>query len=189
MGERKIHGFIEPGHVSTIIGTDPYTFISKDYHLPQVIAGFEPLDLLMGVWMLVQQNEEKNPHVQNEYTRVVHQEGNMLAKQALETVFKPCDMKWRGFPIIKNSGLALKSNYQQFDARLKYEDLLTGIKNVEITEPKGCKCGELLRGLLTPFDCPLFGKQCTPDTPIGPCMVSTEGSCNIEYRYSRINKK
>jgi hydrogenase expression/formation protein HypD len=184
LGERKIHGFIQPGHVSTIIGSHPYEFISSKYHVPQVIAGFEPLDLLMGVWMLVQQNKDKKPHVQNEYSRVVQPEGNVLAKQALDTIFQPCDMKWRGFPVIKDSGLTLKNKYQQYDARLKYENHLLDLQNMEFTEPKGCKCGELLRGLLTAFECPLFGKQCTPDTPIGACMVSTEGSCNIEYRYS-----
>lgn len=184
MGERKINGFIQPGHVSTIIGTHPYEFISKDYQVPQVIAGFEPLDLLMGVWMLVQQNLENNPQIQNEYSRVVDPEGNTLAKQALEKVFTPCDMKWRGFPVIKKSGLTLNSKYQRYDARLKFKDLLLELEDIEFSEPKGCKCGELLRGLLTPFDCPLFGKQCTPDSPIGACMVSSEGSCNIEYRYS-----
>jgi hydrogenase expression/formation protein HypD len=184
MGERKIHGFIQPGHVSTIIGSYPYDFISKDYLVPQVIAGFEPLDLLMGVWMLVQQNRNDKPEVQNEYSRVVHSEGNKIAKKALESVFEPCDMKWRGFPVIKDSGLALKQKYQMYDARKKYQKLLRDLENIEISEPKGCKCGELLRGLLTPFECPLFGKQCTPDSPIGACMVSTEGSCNIEYRYS-----
>ena len=184
MGERKINGFIQPGHVSTIIGTHPYEFISKDYRVPQVIAGFEPLDLLMGVWMLVQQNLKNNPQIQNEYSRVVDPDGNTLAKQALEKVFIPCDMKWRGFPVIKKSGLTLNSTYHRYDARLKYKDLLLELENILFSEPKGCKCGELLRGLLTPLDCPLFGKQCTPDTPIGACMVSSEGSCNIEYRYS-----
>lgn len=184
MGERKIQGFIQPGHVSTIIGSYPYEFISKNYGIAQVITGFEPLDLLMGVWMLVQQNKNKNPHIQNEYSRVVQPEGNIIAKKALEEVFEPCDMKWRGFPVIENSGLALKSKYSQFDARLKFEDYLAELQHKEFSEPKGCKCGELLRGLLTPFDCPLFGKKCTPDSPIGACMVSSEGSCNIEYRYS-----
>ncbi len=185
MGERKINGFIQPGHVSTIIGTHPYEFISHDYRVPQVIAGFEPLDLLMGVWMLVKQNLKNKPQIQNEYSRVVAPDGNKLAIKAVENVFVPCDMKWRGFPIIKDSGLMLNKNYQQYDARLKYQDHLLELENVEFSEPKGCKCGELLRGLLSPFDCPLFGKQCTPDTPVGACMVSTEGSCNIEYRYSK----
>jgi hydrogenase expression/formation protein HypD len=170
--------------VSTIIGSHPYEFISNDYKVPQVIAGFEPLDLMMGIWMLVQQNLENKPQIQNEYSRVVSPEGNILAKQALEKVFVPCDMKWRGFPVIKESGLALNKKYQQYDARLKYSDFLLELEAIEFSEPKGCKCGELLRGLLTPFDCPLFGKQCTPDSPIGACMVSSEGSCNIEYRYS-----
>ncbi|MBU0496653.1 MAG: hydrogenase formation protein HypD, partial [Candidatus Thermoplasmatota archaeon] len=182
MGERKIDGFIQPGHVSTIIGTHPYEFISTDYHVPQVIAGFEPLDILMGVWLLVQQHTKGTAEVKNEYTRVVHPEGNLKALQVLNSVFQPCDMKWRGFPIIKGSGLELKSTYRRYDARKRYKDLLTHIPSDEFTEPPGCRCGELLRGLCTPHECPLFAKKCTPDTPIGACMVSVEGSCNIEYR-------
>ena len=121
--------------------------------------------------------------VQNEYSRAVHVEGNIKAQKSLNDVFDPCDIKWRGFPVIKGSGLQLKSKYKKYDARIKYKDDLLEIKNKDFPEPKGCRCGELLRGLVTPFDCPLFGKKCTPDYPIGPCMVSVEGSCNIEYRY------
>jgi hydrogenase expression/formation protein HypD len=186
MGEIKIDGFIEPGHVSTIIGTKPYEFLSKDYHVPQVVAGFEPIDLLMAVWMLVQQIEKGEAFVQNEYTRVVHEKGNLKAQQVIKDVFEPGDIKWRGFPIIPGSGLMLRNRFEEYDSRKKYEDILGEIKGKEFLEPKGCRCGELLRGLVSPFDCPLFGQACTPESPVGPCMVSIEGSCNIEYRYSKL---
>jgi hydrogenase expression/formation protein HypD len=183
MGEIKIDGLIEPGHVSTIIGTEPYEFISKDYHVPQVIAGFEPIDLLMSSWMLFKQIKNNEVFVQNEYTRVVNKEGNIKAKRAIREVFEPEDKKWRGFPTIPNSGLKLNKKFEEHNASKIYEDELKEIKDKDYTEPKGCRCGELLRGLATPQECKLFGKKCTPDNPVGPCMVSIEGSCNIEYRY------
>jgi len=185
MGEIKIDGLIQPGHVSTIIGTKPYEFISKDYKVPQVVSGFEPLDLLMGVWMLVEQIQHGTATVQNEYSRAVNEDGNIKAKKVIDEVFESGDKKWRGFSVIQKSSLEIKKRFDDYNARKKYEDELEDLKNKEFKEPKGCKCGELLRGLLSPKDCPLFGKQCKPDSPIGPCMVSIEGSCNIEYRYSK----
>jgi hydrogenase expression/formation protein HypD len=185
MGEINIDGFIEPGHVSTIIGTKPYEFISRDYRVPQVVTGFEPLDLLMGIWMLVKQLQNGDAEVQNEYTRVVEEKGNVKAQQVIEEVFSVGDKKWRGFPVIPGSSLELRHEFDVYDARKKYEDELEDLFQKEFQEPKGCRCGELLRGLASPYECPLFGTQCTPNTPIGPCMVSIEGSCNIEYRYKR----
>ena len=184
LGEIKIDGLIEPGHVSTIIGTEPYNFLSEKYNMPQVVAGFEPLDILMSCWMLVKQIKNKKGFVENEYVRAVHKQGNIKAKKAINDVFEPCDVRWRGFPKISDSGLKLKKEYEKHDARKKYEDILSIIANKEFSEPKGCRCGELLRGIITPYECPLFGKRCRPDTPVGPCMVSVEGSCNIEYRYA-----
>jgi len=184
MGEVKLDGLIEPGHVSTIIGTKPYEFLSKDYSVPQVVTGFEPIDILMSCWMLVKQIKSKKSQVENEYKRAVHKDGNTKAKKILDEVFEPCNVKWRGFPVIANSGLTLKSKYEKYDARIKFKDLLSDIQEKEFHEPEGCRCGELLRGLVTPLECPLFGQACTPETPVGPCMVSIEGSCNIEYRYS-----
>jgi hydrogenase expression/formation protein HypD len=184
MGEIKLDGLIQPGHVSTIIGIKPYELLAEKYNIAQVIAGFEPIDLLMGSWMLLNQIKEKKVSVQNEYSRVVKYEGNIKAQKILEEVFISIDKKWRGFPIIKKSGLELKERYEKFNARKKYEDILESIQDKEFKEPKGCRCGELLRGLINPYDCPLFGKICSPDKPIGPCMVSIEGSCNIEFRYS-----
>jgi len=183
MGELKLDGFIEPGHVSTIIGSKPYEFISKEYNVPQVVAGFEPLDLLMGVWMLVQQVHRGEAKVENEYMRVVKEEGNVKAQQVIDEVFEPCDVKWRGFPVILKSGLRLRDKFERHDARKRYEDDLEELKDKEFSEPKGCRCGEVLRGLISSKECPLFGKKCVPNNPVGPCMVSIEGSCNIEYRY------
>ncbi|MDH7517849.1 MAG: hydrogenase formation protein HypD [Candidatus Thermoplasmatota archaeon] len=185
MGEIKIDGLIQPGHVSTIIGTKPYDFISKKYNVPQVVAGFEPLDLLMGVWMLVEQIKHGTAFVQNEYTRAVHEDGNVKAKKVIDEVFETGDKKWRGFPVIPKSSLELRKQFEEYDAKKKYEDDLEELKNKDFKEPKGCKCGELLRGLLSPQDCPLFGTRCKPGSPVGPCMVSIEGSCNIEYRYKK----
>ena len=185
MGEVRLDGLIEPGHVSTIIGTTPYEFISKNYHMPQVIAGFEPLDLLMAVWMLVQQRSQKKATVENEYKRAVKPEGNRKAQEAINHVFTPGDKKWRGFPVIPGSSLELKETFSTYDAHKKFEDDLAELADKEYQEPPGCRCGELLRGLSSPQECPLFGTTCTPDTPVGPCMVSVEGSCNIDYRYTK----
>jgi len=184
MGEVKLHGLIEPGHVSTVIGAKPYEFLSKDYGVPQVIAGFEPLDLMMGVYMLACQIKNKKAEVEIEYKRSVKYDGNKKAVEMMKDVFESYDIAWRGFPIIKNSGLKLKNTFQSYDARKKFEDELKELNNIEFKEPKGCRCGEMLRGLTNPDDCPLFGKSCTPATPVGPCMVSREGNCNIMFRYS-----
>ncbi len=185
MGELNIDGFIEPGHVSTIIGLKPYEFISKRYHVPQVVAGFEPIDLLMGAWMLVRQIQRNSASVENEYMRAVKEEGNLKAQDAIKNVFDPADVEWRGFPCIPESGLSLKDEFAAYDARKKYAKDLAVLKEKTFTEPKGCRCGEVLRGLIASQECPLFGNKCTPKTPIGPCMVSIEGSCNIEYRYAK----
>jgi len=186
MGELKLDGFIEPGDVSTIIGSKPYEFISKEYNVPQVVAGFEPLDLLMGVWMLVRQVHRGEAKVENEYMRVVKEEGNVKAQQVIDEVFESCDVKWRGFPVISKSGLRLRDKFEGHDARKRYEDDLEELKDKEFSEPKGCRCGEVLRGLISSKECPLFGKKCVPNNTVGPCMVSIEGRCNIEYRYSKI---
>ena len=183
MGDMNIDGFIDPGHVSTIIGAQPYEALSKKYHVPQVIAGFEPLDILMATWMLVQQCEHHEAKVENEYHRAVRYEGNKKAQAIIKKVFTTSDVKWRGFPIIPRSGMLLHKKYSDYDARIKYEDLLQPLQDKTFNEPQGCRCGEVLRGLISPQDCALFSHQCTPEHPVGPCMVSTEGSCQIAYRY------
>jgi hydrogenase expression/formation protein HypD len=185
IGEVRLHGLIEPGHVSTIIGSKPYEFLSKDYGIPQVIAGFEPLDLLMGIYMLGQQIKKGEARVDNEYSRSVKPEGNPKAVAMMNDVFEACDVKWRGFPVIPGSGLRVKDKLADHDARKVYEDDLKDLEGVEFPEPKGCLCHEVLRGLITSDECPLFGKKCTPRNPVGPCMVSVEGSCNILYKYGK----
>jgi hydrogenase expression/formation protein HypD len=188
MGEIKLDGMIEPGHVSTIIGTKPYEFLSKEYHMPQVVAGFEPLDLMMAVYMLANQINDGRAQVENEYVRVVHPEGNLLALHAMKKAFEPSDVVWRGFPVIKGSGLAVRKKLEKHDARKSFEDLLLPVQEKEYSEAKGCRCGEMLRGIATSEDCPLFAKRCTPASPVGPCMVSREGSCYISYRYLKRRK-
>jgi hydrogenase expression/formation protein HypD len=183
MGEVRLQGLIEPGHVSTIIGIDPYTFLSEQYSIPQVIAGFEPLDLLMGVYMLSKQINEGRALVENEYSRVVQKEGNIKAIEMMDEVFEPADVAWRGFPVIPQSGLRLKAEFEDHDAEKMYEEDLAEVHQMEFREPKGCRCGEVLRGIIESNQCPLFGTGCTPDNPVGPCMVSSEGSCNILFKY------
>jgi len=182
MGELKIDGFIDPGHVSAIIGAGPYEFLSRDHNIPQVIAGFEPLDLLVAVYMLAMQIRQGEAKVENEYARVVKAEGNEKAKRIMATVFEPGDVGWRGFPVIPCSGLTLRNEFERYDARKRYEDELSTLSS-DYKEPEGCRCGEILRGVVDPNDCPLFGTTCTPQHPVGPCMVSREGSCNILFRY------
>ncbi|MEM3567498.1 MAG: hydrogenase formation protein HypD [Thermoplasmata archaeon] len=183
MGETRLQGLIEPGHVSTIIGLEPYRKLAREYGIPQVIAGFEPLDLLMGVYMLAQLIVNGRAEVKNEYTRVVRPEGNVKAREVMEKVFVPVDVKWRGFPVIEKSGLELCRRYEEFNARKRYEDILEEVHGEEFEEPPACRCAEVLRGLCSPRDCPLFGTACVPEHPVGPCMVSFEGGCAIEWNY------
>jgi hydrogenase expression/formation protein HypD len=183
MGEVKIQGFIEPGHVSAIIGLKPYESLATEYGIPQVVAGFEPLDVLMSVYMLAKQIGNGEARVENEYTRVVKYEGNPKALEVLRQVFEPYDVKWRGFPMISGSGMKLTKKFEQYDARRIYEDDLREIARREFGEPRGCKCSQVLRGLIESTECSLFAKACTPQHPVGPCMVSMEGACNILYKY------
>lgn len=185
MGEVRLQGMIEPGHVSAIIGTRPYEFLSKQYNMPQVVAGFEPLDMMMGVYMIARQVKEGRAEVENEYSRVVHADGNPSAVKAIDDVFEPSDVIWRGFPVIPGSGLALRRRFEERDARKRFEDVLRPVEEKEYGEVEGCRCGEMLRGILTSEECPLFGTACTPETPMGPCMVSREGSCCIAYKYRK----
>ena len=185
MGRIALDGIILPGHVSTIIGSKPWEGISKKYNIPQVIAGFEPLDMLIGIYMIVKQIENGIAKVEIEYSRVVKPEGNEKAKKEMEDVFYASDIEWRGFPILKESGLEIKDEYDEINAKKIYEDLIEPIKEMEFEEPRGCRCGEVIRGEIHSWECPLFGKACKPDHPIGPCMVSSEGACAIEYKYGK----
>ncbi|MBC7080976.1 MAG: hydrogenase formation protein HypD [Thermoplasmatales archaeon] len=181
MGEIKLDGIICPGHVSTIIGTKPYEKIAKKYKIPHVIAGFEPLDVLLGVYMIAKQVEEGRYEVENEYKRCVRREGNIIALKVIDEVFSKKDGGWRGFPVIKKSKMALRKEFEKYDAEKIYEDLISEVR--EAPQQKNCKCGEVLRGIVRPEECKLFGKICNPLHPVGPCMVSIEGACNISYRY------
>ncbi|MEA2054434.1 MAG: hydrogenase formation protein HypD [Candidatus Thermoplasmatota archaeon] len=183
MGEVALDGIIDPGHVSVIIGVKPYEGISRRYGIPQVIAGFEPIDVMMGVWMIAKQVLEGRGEVENEYKRCVTYEGNEKALKVLDEVFDREGARWRGFPDIEDSKMVIKKKFEDYDAEKKYEDMLVDLKNREFKEPPGCRCGEVLRGLIPPDECPLFGGKCKPSHPVGPCMVSIEGACNIDYRY------
>jgi hydrogenase expression/formation protein HypD len=181
IGELKIDGYICPGHVSTIIGVEPYEVMK----VPQVITGFTAEDILVGVYMLLKQMKENRVEVENEYLRSVKIKGNSKAYGEIFEVFGVADGNWRGFGIIPKSGLEIKSKYKKFDAKIKYKNILSKIDFSQSRKPTGCRCGEVIRGLKEPGQCPMFKKICTPENPVGPCMVSQEGACNAEYRYSR----
>ncbi len=181
-GETTLNALIEPGHVCTIIGTKPFNVFSEKYGIPQVVAGFNPLDILMSVYMILRQMKNGESLLQNEYKRAVREEGNIKAQEALEEVFYVTSREWRGFPNIPNSVMDVKEEFEEFDARKKYDIEVKDVKEA----PKGCICGTILRGMARPEDCKLFKKTCTPTHPIGACMVSKEGTCNIAHRYSTI---
>jgi len=185
IGEIRISGFICPGHVSTIIGEEPYQHISERYGVPQIIAGFEPIDVLIAVAMIIQQVNDGRGEVENEYTRSVRSAGNVKAKDVLAKTFNSCDSEWRGIGRIKESAYSLREELSQHNAFEKFDLKRRGSYEV----PRGCKCGEVLRGLLYPEQCPLFNKACTPIHPIGPCAVSREGACQIAMRSTRDLKK
>ncbi len=175
----EINGFICPGHVSTIIGTDPYVPIARDFGVPCVIAGFEPLDVLQAIGLLVRQIESGEARVEIQYRRVVSPGGNPKARALLEEVFEPCDSIWRGLGLLPASGLKLAPNYDDFDVERRFD-----VSPVDGREPPGCICGDILRGLKRPPDCPLFRTTCSPESPVGACMVSSEGTCAAYYKYS-----
>jgi len=177
-GEVRLDGLICPGHVSAIIGSYPWGFLARDYGIPCVISGFEPLDILQGVDMLVAQIESGRSEVEIAYRRGVRPEGNKEALRLMEQVFEPCPALWRGMGEVPGSGLALRARYKRFNAEVAFD-----IDPGPTYEPKGCICGDILRGVKTPLDCQLFGKVCTPEHPVGPCMVSSEGSCSAYYTY------
>jgi hydrogenase expression/formation protein HypD len=186
--ELNLDGFLCPAHVSTIIGSRPYEFIARDFHIPCVIAGFEPLDILQGIYMLLEQIVKKEASVQIEYSRVAKREGNPAALALLDKVFEPCEAEWRGLGLIPGSGLKLRDRYARFDALTVFRisdfefRIDSAIRNPQ-SEIKGCMCGDILRGVKLPADCKLFGKVCNPEHPVGACMVSSEGTCAAYYKY------
>lgn len=180
----QLDGFIGPGHVSMVIGSNPYQFISQQYHKPIVVSGFEPVDILQSVWMLLQQIIENRCEVENQYSRIVEAEGNQVALNAIKQVFAVRDkFEWRGLGYIPESGLRINAEYAAFDAELKFE-----ISNSQVADHKACQCGEILKGIMKPWQCKVFGTACTPENPIGTCMVSSEGACAAYYKYGRFSK-
>ena len=175
-GEAKLDGFMLPGHVCTVTGYADY----EQFPVPQVVAGFEPEDILLGLFMLVRQVREGTHRVDNAYPRAVTREGNLKAKNLMYEVFAPSDVEWRGFPVIPGSGLMLKKEYEQYDAQKKF-----GIVFRHVGKHSACICDKVLRGIAQPSDCKMFGTACTPRTPVGPCMVSHEGACKIWHLYHK----
>lgn len=178
--ELRLHGFICPGHVSTIIGSHAYDFVAEGYGIPCVVSGFEPVDILEAVRMLLEQIEKKKASVGIQYRRAVNPDGNPAALRLLSEVFESCDGRWRGLGTIKKSGLALRKRFARFDAAKRFT-----LKAGRCRQPEGCLCGEVLRGVKTPAECRLFAKACTPEKPFGPCMVSSEGTCAAWFKYNR----
>ena len=177
-GTGAVDGFLLPGHVSSIIGLEPYAFLGDRYALPSVVAGFEPLDILMALAMLVRQQRQGRGEVENQYGRAVKDQGNPTALRIMQEVFRPRDADWRGLGVIPHSGLGLSTPYEAFDAIKRFD-----LEPRRLPEPRGCACGQVLQGLIRPDACPLFQKQCTPAHPVGPCMVSSEGSCAAYAHY------
>jgi hydrogenase expression/formation protein HypD len=180
-----LDGFLGPGHVSMVIGTSPYRFIAERYHRPIVIAGFEPLDVLHSLWMVLKQLSEQRCEVENQYQRIVAEAGNAPALAAVAEVFELREFfEWRGLGSIDHSGVRMRAAFADFDAEAKF-----GVPNVQIADPKSCQCGEVLKGAIKPQQCKVFGTTCTPERPLGALMVSTEGACAAYYQYGRIDMR
>ncbi len=177
----NIQGFLCPGHVSTIIGTKNYEFIPKKFKIPCCVAGFEPLDIMQAIYILLKQILRNRPEVANQYVRLVKKEGNQKAKRVINKIFKVRDATWRGIGIIPKSGLKIKEEFSRFDAEKVLP--IEPSKKVKDKRYKLCRCGEVLKGKIQPRECVLFLKACNPKNPFGPCMVSAEGACNAYYRY------
>jgi hydrogenase expression/formation protein HypD len=180
----RLDGFLGPGHVSTVIGQRPYRFVTERYGKPLVTAGFEPLDILQSVAMLLEQLATGRCEIENQYSRVVREEGNPRALAVLAEVFelRP-HFEWRGLGFISQSALKLRGELEAFDAEARYE-----IPGVRVADPKACQCGEVLKGVIKPWECKVFGTACTPETPIGTCMVSSEGACAAYYNFGRMHR-
>jgi hydrogenase expression/formation protein HypD len=181
----RLDGFLGPGHVSTVIGCRPYEFIARDYRKPVVVAGFEPLDILQSVYLLMRQLAEGRAVVENQYARVVPWEGNPVALRAIGAVMglRPY-FEWRGLGFISHSAMRVREEYAAFDAERIFE-----VPGVRVADPKACQCGEVLKGVLKPWECKVFGTACTPETPIGTCMVSPEGACAAYYNFGRFSRE
>ncbi|HTI26272.1 MAG TPA: hydrogenase formation protein HypD [Kutzneria sp.] len=181
----RLDGFIGPGHVSTVIGCRPYEFIAAQYGKPVVVAGFEPLDILQSIYMLMLQLHEGRSVVENQYSRVVPWQGNPVALRVInQTMQLRPYFEWRGLGFISHSALRIRDSYAAFDAEARFP-----VPGVRVADPKACQCGEVLKGVLKPWECKVFGTACTPETPIGTCMVSPEGACAAYYNFGRFNRQ
>ncbi|HVY99790.1 MAG TPA: hydrogenase formation protein HypD [Dongiaceae bacterium] len=179
----QIDGFLGPGHVSMVIGTEPYRFIAERYRKPLVVAGFEPIDVLQSIWMVLQQLAEGRAEIENQYARVVPAGGNNQALDAVGRVFELRPFfEWRGLGSIDHSGIRIRDAYAKFDAERRFS-----VPDVRIADPKSCQCGEVLKGAIRPWECKVFGKGCTPATPMGALMVSSEGACAAYYQYGDLD--
>ena len=177
----RLDGFIGPGHVSTIIGIRPYRFVAQDYGRPVVVSGFEPIDIIQSIYLILKQIAENRCEIENQYGRVVREEGNL---KGLEVIQRTMELRpyfeWRGLGFISQSALKLRPEFEAWDAEVKFE-----LPGVRVADPKACQCGEVLKGVIKPWECRVFGTSCTPETPIGTCMVSSEGACAAYYNYGR----
>jgi hydrogenase expression/formation protein HypD len=181
----RLDAFVGPGHVSTVVGARPFEFIPADYGKPIVVSGFEPVDILQSVVMILRQLQEGRCEVENQYKRVVPYEGNLRALEVMSEVFalRP-HFEWRGLGFISQSGLRLSDAYADFDAEQRW-----AVPGVRVADPKACQCGEVLKGVIKPWECKVFGTACTPERPIGTCMVSSEGACAAYYNYGRFARE
>ena len=181
----RLDGFIGPGHVSTVIGCRPYEFIAREHRKPLVCAGFEPLDILQSIYMLLEQLAQGRCEVEKQYTRVVPWDGNLKALGVIGEVMelRPY-FEWRGLGFISHSALRVRERYARFDAERRFD-----VPGVRVADPKACQCGEVLKGVLKPWECKVFGSACTPETPIGTCMVSSEGACAAYYNFGRFTRE
>ena len=180
----QLDGFLGPGHVSMTIGTSPYEFIAERYRRPVVVAGFEPLDILQSLWMVLKQIAEGRTEVENQYNRIVPESGNGPALEAIAQVFELREFfEWRGLGSIDSSGVRVREAYAKYDAEQKF-----AVPAVKIADPKSCQCGEVLKGAIKPWECKVFGSACTPETPLGALMVSSEGACAAYYQYGDLEK-
>jgi hydrogenase expression/formation protein HypD len=181
----KLDGFLGPGHVSMVIGTAPYAFIASHYRRPLVVAGFEPLDILQGLWMVLTQIKEGRHEIENQYARAAPDAGNGPALRAMAAVYELREFfEWRGLGSIDHSGVRVREAYARFDAERRF-----ALPNLKIADPKSCQCGEVLKGAIKPWQCKVFGTSCTPETPLGALMVSSEGACAAYYQYGGIKKQ
>ena len=177
--ELTLDGFLGPGHVSMVIGTRPYEFIARHYHRPLVVTGFEPLDVLQSIWMVLRQIKDGRCEIENQYTRVVLEEGNAAGLEAVGRVFELREFfEWRGLGSIDHSGIRIREAYWHYDAERKF-----AVPALRIADPKSCQCGEVLKGVIKPWQCKVFGTACKPETPLGALMVSSEGACAAYYQY------